>query len=99
MICTILFLIDTVIHSITVYCIIPAPNKWWLDIESGHKFEVFESKPSQHHTLVFNAFAFMTLFNEINARKMHDEHYVFDGIYRNYVFLIVWFASFAAQVR
>ncbi|CAF4542577.1 unnamed protein product, partial [Rotaria magnacalcarata] len=31
-------------------------------------------------TMVFNAFVLMTLFNEINARKLHGERNVFKGI-------------------
>ena len=36
--------------------------------------------PSQHFTLIFNVFVLMTLFNEINARKIHGERNVFEGI-------------------
>lgn len=69
-----------------------------MDIESGHNTEVFQARPSQHYTLVFNAFVCMTLFNEINARKVHDEHNVFEGVHRNHLFMIIWVATFASQV-
>uniref|UniRef100_A0A1I8I9W2 Calcium-transporting ATPase n=1 Tax=Macrostomum lignano TaxID=282301 RepID=A0A1I8I9W2_9PLAT len=29
--------------------------------------------PTQHFTAIFNAFVMMTLFNEVNARKIHDQ--------------------------
>lgn len=32
---------------------------------------------TQHYTMVFNALVMMTLFNEINARKVHGERNVF----------------------
>jgi hypothetical protein len=81
------------------YSFVSGPKKWWLDIEPGNNIEVFKSKPSQHYTVVFNAFVCMTLFNEINARKVHDEHNVFEGIYRNHLFMIIWVATFGSQVR
>ena len=37
-------------------------------------------KPSEHFTMIFNAFVLMTLFNEINCRKIHGEKNVFRGI-------------------
>ena len=50
--------------------------------------------PSQHFTLVFNAFVLMTLFNEINARKIHGERNVFEGIYKNPYFYVIWIICF-----
>lgn len=55
-------------------------------------------EPSVHFTVVFNAFVLMTLFNEINARKIHNERNVFDGIQRNYFFLVIWAGCFVGQV-
>ncbi|VDL86775.1 unnamed protein product [Nippostrongylus brasiliensis] len=45
-------------------------------IRSGLYAPLF-APPSQHFTIVFNAFVMMTLFNEINARKVHGERNVF----------------------
>lgn len=45
-------------------------------IESGIYAPLF-SPPSQHFTIVFNAFVMMTVFNEINCRKVHGERNVF----------------------
>ncbi|KAK6047021.1 IC domain protein, HAD ATPase, P-type family [Cooperia oncophora] len=45
-------------------------------IKSGLYAPLF-APPSQHFTIVFNAFVMMTLFNEINARKVHGERNVF----------------------
>ncbi len=56
-----------------------------------------DKTPSQHYTLVFNSFVLMTLFNEINSRKLHDEKNVFAGLMNNNVFLGVIVASFAGQ--
>lgn len=55
-------------------------------------------EPSLHFTIIFNAFVLMTLFNEINARKIHNERNVLTGIYRNKIFLGIWIGCFIGQV-
>ncbi len=56
-------------------------------------------QPSEQFTMVFNAFVLMTLFNEINSRKLHGERNVFKGIFGNPFFYCIWIGSFCAQVR
>lgn len=41
----------------------------------------------------------MQLFNEINARKIHGERNVFDGIFNNLIFCSIVFGTFIIQVR
>ncbi|UJR25661.1 hypothetical protein I4U23_007012 [Adineta vaga] len=53
---------------------------------------------SEQFTLVFNAFVLMTLFNEINSRKLHGERNVFKGIFRNPFFYGIWLFCFGAQI-
>lgn len=40
----------------------------------------------------------MTLFNEINARKIHGQRNVFEGIFTNPIYYCIWIATAAAQV-
>jgi hypothetical protein len=40
----------------------------------------------------------MTLFNEINARKIHGQRNVFKGIFTNAIFYVIWLATAIAQV-
>ncbi|CAL4080522.1 unnamed protein product, partial [Meganyctiphanes norvegica] len=68
-----------------------------VDIEDGF-FRPPGSAPTQHFTLIFNTFVLMTLFNEVNARKIHGEHNVFSHLMANPLFYVIWFATFAAQV-
>lgn len=56
-------------------------------------------EPSVHFTIIFNVFVLMTLFNEINARKIHDERNVFKGIMSNSIFLAIWIGCFVGQVK
>ena len=52
-----------------------------------------------HYTLVFQAFVFMQLFNQINARKLEqDENNVFKGILDNYLFVCVMIFTFVMQM-
>ena len=54
--------------------------------------------PTQHFTIIFNTFVMMTLFNEINARKIHEQRNVFDGLNRNPLFIGIWITTFFVQV-
>lgn len=56
------------------------------------------SSPTQHMTLVFNAFVLMTLFNMFNARKVHNERNVFDRLFSNQLFCGIWTICFVVQV-
>jgi P-type Ca2+ transporter type 2B len=70
-----------------------------LDVDNGRALsEQGVSRPTQHFTVVFNAFVMMTLFNELNARKIHGQRNVFSGLQRNWLFVIIWIGTFAGQV-
>ncbi|XP_071987670.1 plasma membrane calcium-transporting ATPase 2 [Engystomops pustulosus] len=67
------------------------------NIDSGRNAPL-HSPPSEHYTIIFNTFVMMQLFNEINARKIHGERNVFDGIFRNPIFCIIVLGTFAIQI-
>ncbi|KAI6183818.1 Calcium ATPase [Aphelenchoides bicaudatus] len=54
--------------------------------------------PTVHFTIIFNTFVLMTQFNEINARKIHDERNVFKGLFNNWIYCAIWISTFAVQV-
>uniref|UniRef100_A0A8C3VHA9 Calcium-transporting ATPase n=1 Tax=Catharus ustulatus TaxID=91951 RepID=A0A8C3VHA9_CATUS len=62
-------------------------------IDSGRNAPL-HSPPSEHYTIIFNTFVMMQLFNEINARKIHGERNVFDGIFRNPIFCTIVLGTF-----
>ncbi|XP_064094665.1 plasma membrane calcium-transporting ATPase 2-like isoform X5 [Macrobrachium nipponense] len=68
-----------------------------VNISTGLNAEL-GAPPSQHFTMIFNTFVMMTLFNEVNARKLHGEPNVFQGITRNPIFYCIWVVTFAGQV-
>jgi hypothetical protein len=56
------------------------------------------ASPTQHFTMVFNALVMMIQFNELNARRIHDERNVFQGIHLNWIYCAIWVSTFTAQV-
>ncbi|XP_056323816.1 plasma membrane calcium-transporting ATPase 4 isoform X3 [Danio aesculapii] len=69
----------------------------FFNIDSGRS-ALLHAQPSEHYTIIFNVFVMMQLFNEINARKIHGERNVFEGIYRNPIFCSVVLGTFALQI-
>ncbi|KAM4749587.1 plasma membrane calcium-transporting ATPase 1 isoform 1-T1 [Rhinophrynus dorsalis] len=67
------------------------------DIDSGRNAPL-HAPPSQHYTIVFNTFVMMQLFNEINARKIHGERNVFEGIFNNIIFCSIVLGTFIIQI-
>lgn len=54
--------------------------------------------PSQHFTIIFNTFVMMTLFNEINSRKIHGERNIFEGLFTNPIFYSIIIITAISQV-
>ena len=48
--------------------------------------------------MIFNTFVLMTLFNELNARKIHGERNVFAGLVNNPIFYCILAVTFVLQV-
>ncbi|VDD92235.1 unnamed protein product [Enterobius vermicularis] len=65
-------------------------------IESGRNNE--SGLPTTHFTMVFNSFVLMTLFNELNARKIHGERNIFKGLFSNSIFYTIWISTMVAQL-
>jgi len=67
------------------------------DMDDGRPVDnVF--KPSEHFTMIFNVFVLMTLFNEVNCRKIHGEKNVFRGLHTNPIFCGIWIVTFVLQI-
>lgn len=49
-------------------------------------------------TFVFNTFVFMQIFNMFAARKIHDELWIFEGVFSNALFVGLWIVIAAGQV-
>lgn len=73
----------------------------WMKVDNIVKYKDINKlrDPSLHFTIIFNAFVIMTLFNELNGRKIHDERNVFSGIQKNVYFIFIWLFCLIGQVK
>uniref|UniRef100_A0A8C5JHD0 ATPase plasma membrane Ca2+ transporting 4 n=1 Tax=Junco hyemalis TaxID=40217 RepID=A0A8C5JHD0_JUNHY len=85
------------VYQLTIIFTLLFAGEKFFDIDSGRNAPL-HSPPTEHYTIVFNTFVMMQLFNEINARKIHGERNVFEGIYRNPIFCSVVLGTFFAQI-
>uniref|UniRef100_A0A8C3RLG5 Calcium-transporting ATPase n=1 Tax=Chelydra serpentina TaxID=8475 RepID=A0A8C3RLG5_CHESE len=85
-----------VYQLVVVFTLLFAGEKIF-DIDSGRNAPL-HAPPSEHYTIVFNTFVMMQLFNEINARKIHGERNVFEGIFNNAIFCIIVLGTFIVQI-
>ncbi|XP_040885773.1 plasma membrane calcium-transporting ATPase 1a isoform X1 [Toxotes jaculatrix] len=85
-----------VYQLVIIFSLLFAGEKMF-DIDSGRNAPL-HAPPSEHYTIVFNTFVMMQLFNEINARKIHGERNVFDGIFNNLIFCSIVFGTFIIQI-
>lgn len=85
-----------VYQLVVVFTLLFAGEKLF-DIDNGRNAPL-HAPPSQHYTIVFNTFVMMQLFNEINARKIHGERNVFEGIFNNIIFCSIVLGTFVIQI-
>lgn len=55
-------------------------------------------KSEVHFTLIFNAFVFCQIFNEVNARKVNGELNIFSGLLTNWMFIAIIVITVLLQV-
>ena len=66
---------------------IPIGSNLGLQVDSEKQF-----------TMVFNAFVFMEMCNEINSRRINNEANVFERIFKNPMFVVIFIVSLVLQV-
>ena len=49
-------------------------------------------------TIVFNTFVWMQIFNFVGSRRIYDEKNIFEGLFSNLIFLILWILVAGLQV-
>ncbi|XP_067880287.1 plasma membrane calcium-transporting ATPase 3-like isoform X6 [Heterodontus francisci] len=85
------------IYQLTVIFSLLFTGETWFDIDSGRNAPL-HSLPSEHYTIIFNVFVLMQLFNEVNARKIHGERNVFEGMHKNPIFCSIVLGTFGIQI-
>ncbi|KAM7003167.1 plasma membrane calcium-transporting ATPase 1-like isoform 1-T2 [Tautogolabrus adspersus] len=84
------------IYQLTVIFTLLFAGEKIFDIDSGRNAPL-HAPPSEHYTIVFNTFVLMQIFNELNARKIHGERNVFEGIFNNPIFCSIVLGTFVVQ--
>lgn len=64
------------LYQLVILFVLIFAGEKFFSIDSG-RWQALHAPPTQHFTIVFNTFVMMTLFNEINARKIHGERNIF----------------------
>ncbi|XP_006900005.1 PREDICTED: plasma membrane calcium-transporting ATPase 3 isoform X4 [Elephantulus edwardii] len=85
------------VYQLTIIFTLLFVGEVLFDIDSGRNAPL-HSPPSEHYTIIFNTFVMMQLFNEINARKIHGERNVFEGIFSNPIFCSIVLGTFGIQI-
>jgi len=89
-------IIGHAIYQLTVIFVLLFCGPALFEMDSG-TIESASYKPTQHFTMIFNSFVLMTLFNEINSRKVHGERNVFKGFFSNPIFYGIWIVTLCLQ--
>uniref|UniRef100_A0A914Z2N8 Calcium-transporting ATPase n=1 Tax=Panagrolaimus superbus TaxID=310955 RepID=A0A914Z2N8_9BILA len=85
------------VYQLTVLLVFLYKGPQIFGIKTGVNAPLF-SPPTKHFTIVFNTFVMMTLFNEINCRKVHGERNVFKYLSSNHMFIGIWISTFIGQI-
>ncbi|KAK6480728.1 plasma membrane calcium-transporting ATPase 2 isoform X8 [Huso huso] len=85
------------IYQLTIIFTLLFAGEQIFNIDSGRNAPL-HAPASEHYTIIFNTFVMMQLFNEINARKIHGERNVFDGIFRNPIFCSIVLGTLGIQI-
>ncbi|XP_029133669.2 plasma membrane calcium-transporting ATPase 1 isoform X2 [Labrus bergylta] len=84
------------VYQLTVIFTLLFAGEKIFDIDSGRNAPL-HAPPSEHYTIVFNTFVLMQIFNELNARKIHGERNVFEGVFNNPIFCSIVLGTFVIQ--
>jgi hypothetical protein len=71
--------------------------KAW-DKPRGFYDKIKQEDEETSKSLLFNAFIFMQVFNEINSRKIMDEYNIFEGIHKSPIFMGVLAITTVLQI-
>lgn len=67
---------------------------------AGTKILSYQSpvEKARMNTLVFNTFVWMQIFNQLNSRRLDNHFNIFEGIHRNYFFIMINAIMIGGQV-
>uniref|UniRef100_A0A3Q1FSL7 Calcium-transporting ATPase n=1 Tax=Acanthochromis polyacanthus TaxID=80966 RepID=A0A3Q1FSL7_9TELE len=85
------------VYQLTTIFLLLFLGEKMFDIDSGRNAPL-HAPPSEHYTIVFNTFVLMQIFNEFNARKIHGERNVFEGVFNNIIFCAIVLGTLIIQI-
>uniref|UniRef100_H3DF63 Calcium-transporting ATPase n=1 Tax=Tetraodon nigroviridis TaxID=99883 RepID=H3DF63_TETNG len=85
------------VYQLTTIFVLLFIGEKMFDIDSGRNAPL-HGPPSEHYTIVFNTFVLMQIFNELNARKIHGERNVFEGVFNNPIFCSIVLGTLIIQI-
>ncbi|KAL4492150.1 hypothetical protein ABPG73_003098 [Tetrahymena malaccensis] len=87
------------IYQIVVLCVILFKGPSLFDVENGIQNKDWTEENGVHLTMFFNIFVFLSVFNEINCRKLKpSEINVFQGFFNNPLFLFIIVSTIFVQI-
>ncbi|KAL4507213.1 hypothetical protein ABPG72_002006 [Tetrahymena utriculariae] len=87
------------IYQIVVLCIILFKGPTLFEVENGIQNKDWTEENGVHLTMFFNIFVFLSVFNEINCRKLKpSEINVFEGFFKNPLFLFIIVSTIFVQI-
>ncbi|XP_050411569.1 plasma membrane calcium-transporting ATPase 2 isoform X1 [Patella vulgata] len=86
------------IYQLVVIFVLLFAGPELFQIDDGKINTSVHAPSTQHFTIIFNSFVMMTLFNEVNARKIHGQRNVVIGLQRNPVFVVIWIGTMISQI-
>uniref|UniRef100_A0AAQ5ZQJ3 Calcium-transporting ATPase n=1 Tax=Amphiprion ocellaris TaxID=80972 RepID=A0AAQ5ZQJ3_AMPOC len=85
------------VYQLTTIFLLLFLGEKMFDIDNGRNAPL-HAPPSEHYTIVFNTFVLMQIFNEFNARKIHGERNVFEGVFNNIIFCTIVLGTLVIQI-
>ena len=85
-------------YQIFVLCIVLFLGPKIFGIQETVSQSKYDEKNLVHFTIVFQTFVFLQIFNEINCRKIDNRFNVFQGFFKNYLFLFILILTIVVQI-
>lgn len=67
-------------------------------VDSTERADLSTLLHTELNTIVFNTFVWMQIFNEFNNRRLDNKFNIFEGVHRNYFFLVINAIMIGGQV-
>ena len=90
-------IIGQAIYQLTVTLILYFAGYSILNMDAPKGTLAHRKQHKDHQTLVFNTFVWMQIFNSLNNRRLDNRFNIFEGLFRNWFFIFIFFVMVAGQ--